>query len=167
MTLANQIPWKVMLRDGALIMLALAVLFWAREVDQPELIWRWPAALLAAALLALVGYLIHEWGHLTGALISRASVVLPAGITDAFLFRWDSARNSRRQFFFMASGGFVASIVTVIGYVLWLDWALLPDRVALILMGLGVLATFIIEVPEFWRVARGGPIPNGAAFVSE
>ena len=43
-------------------------------------------------------------------------------------------------------------------------WA---DRVALILTALGVLATLIIEVPEFLRVARGGPIPDGAAFVSD
>ncbi len=165
--LRRHLPLKVLARDIALILLALLILQWARALQLDGRGAAWPVAALAASMLALAGYLLHEWGHLAGALISRASVILPAGVTGAFLFRWDTARNSRRQFFWMASGGFVASLLTVIAYALWLQPVFWADRVALILTALGVLATLVIEVPEFLRVARGGPIPDGAAFVSD
>lgn len=164
--LRQRIPVHVMARDGMLIALAVGVLLWARALQVADSGWAWPSAGLAALLLALAGYLVHEWGHLCGALISRASVILPPGINQAFLFRWDSDRNNRQQFFWMASGGFVASGLTVVVYLVVLDTAFLADRLALILTALGVLATLIIEVPEFLGVARGGPIPNGAAFVA-
>ena len=45
------------------------------------------------------------------------------------------------------------------------DFSAALQNYALVLTALGVIATFIVEVPEFMRVARGGPIPNGAAFV--
>lgn len=165
--LRRRIPLHVLARDLLVLTLAWNALQWARDLQAGDSTWTWPAAIAAALLLALAGYLVHEWGHLIGALVSRASVILPPGINEAFLFRWDTRRNNRRQFFWMASGGFVASLLTVTGYLLWLDWAWWPDRLALILTALGVLATLIIEVPEFWRVARGGPIPDGAAFVPD
>jgi len=83
------------------------------------------------------------------------------------LFRFDNIRNSRKQFFSMALGGFASSIVTVAFLLLVLPWSLLASQIALALTALGVLATLVIEVPEFWRVWRGGPLPTGAAFVSQ
>ena len=48
-----------------------------------------------------------------------------------------------------------------------LPWGLLATYVALGLTAAGVAATFIIEVPEFLGVVRGGPMPHGAAFISD
>ncbi len=31
---------------------------------------------------------------------------------------------------------------------------------------LGLLATFILEIPSAWKVLHGGAMPEGAAFVS-
>lgn len=119
-----------------------------------------------ALMTVLVGYLVHEWGHLLGAWIGGSGFELPATPFETFfLFRFDAARSSRPQFFVMALGGFAASLLMVGLLVAVLPRGVLASWIALTLTALGVLATFIIEVPEFWRVARGGPIPNGAAFV--
>ena len=84
-----------------------------------------------------------------------------------FLFRFDLHRNTRRQFTWMASGGFVSSLLLVVFLVAVLPSGLLATWIALGLTALGVLATFVIEVPEFWGVVvRGGPLPTGAAFVT-
>lgn len=124
-------------------------------------------AILAALLTALCGFLLHEWGHLLGALAARSVVALPASpFASPFLFRFDVGRNDGRQFCAMSLGGFIASVLAVLGLV----WILPPGRLAtlltLALVALGVIATFILEVPEFLRVWRGGPLPRGAAYVS-
>jgi hypothetical protein len=124
-------------------------------------------SVLTALLTTVLGYLAHEWGHLLGALAARSRFELPATPFESFfLFRFDRERNSRSQFFAMALGGFAASIISVLLFVLLLPWGLLATTITLTLVALGVLATFVIEVPEFWGVWRGGPLPDGAAFVS-
>jgi len=157
--------WKSLLqlaaRDGAVVAATMAL--WHR-LPAPA-----PVALaaLAAVLTTVVGYLVHEWGHLLGALAARASVALPATpFEQLFLFRFDRTANSRPQFFAMALGGFAASILTVAALLIVLPRHTLAGVLALGLVGLGVTATLVIEVPEFWRVWRGAPIPDGAAFVS-
>jgi hypothetical protein len=149
--------WALIARDA--VILAITVATWRWAMAAPE---AWAPAALAAAS----GYVLHEWGHLLGALLKRAVFELPATPFETFfLFRFNRDANTRPQFFSMALGGFVASILTVIALLLWLPAGLLATTLALTLTGLGVLATLIIEVPEFWRVARGGPIPSGAAFI--
>lgn len=157
----------LILRDGAL--LGLTALLWALVLQSPEA--RSPGAIglhLAAALMTVLGgYLLHEWGHLIGALLARGQVVLPQMFESPFLFRFDLHRNDRRQFTWMASGGFVSSLLVVAALLFALPAGLLATQVALALTGLGVLATFVIEVPEFWSVViKGGPLPTGAAFVT-
>lgn len=145
------------------VILAITFGSWRWAMSAPE---AWAPAALAALLTAVSGYVLHEWGHLLGALFKRAVFELPATPFETiFLFRFHRDANTRPQFFSMALGGFVASILTVIALLLWLPAGLLATTLALTLTGLGVLATLIIEVPEFWRVARGGPIPSGAAFI--
>lgn len=157
---------QLLLRDGAI---AIGVLGLWQVLLAQAAGGSGPVALsvLVAALTTFLGYLAHEWGHLLGALAARSAFELPATPFETFfLFRFDRARNSRGQFFAMASGGFAASILTVILLVALLPRGLLASWIALALVGLGVAATLVIEVPEFWRVWRGGPLPDGAAFVS-
>ena len=40
------------------------------------------------------------------------------------------------------------------------------SRVTLALVGLGLVATVIVEVPIVWRVVRGAPLPRGAVYKS-
>jgi hypothetical protein len=42
--------------------------------------------------------------------------------------------------------------------------ARLSGRLAIALAGLGVLATFILELPVTLRVLRGAPLPTGSAY---
>jgi hypothetical protein len=136
-------------------------------------LWLWtvPPASVAMAVSAalatvLIAYLVHEWGHLTGCLSAGARFELPAHpFASPFLFKFDRT-SSRPQFFAMAAGGFAASILTI-AVLLWLlPRHVLAGQIALALSGLGVAAVFVIELPEFLRVWRGAPLPDGAAFVN-
>ena len=159
---------QLALRDGAIVIGVLGLwrvlLQQAPGMEGPGLIALSTATALPTTLL---GYLAHEWGHLLGAMAARAAFKLPATPFESFfLFRFDRDRSSRAQFFAMALGGFAASILSVLLFMLLLPRGVLATYLTLGLVGLGVAATLIIEVPEFWRVWRGGPLPDGAAFVS-
>jgi hypothetical protein len=160
-----RLAW-LLLRDGAAAGAVIGL--WAVLLQGPDRGAGYLALSILAALLTTgLGYLAHEWGHLLGALAARSTVALPATPFESFfLFRFDRERNTRAQFFAMALGGFAASIASVALFVLLLPRGLLATQIALALVGLGVAATLVIEVPEFWRVWRGGPLPDGAAFVS-
>ncbi|WP_428309334.1 hypothetical protein [Hydrocarboniphaga sp.] len=154
-------------RDALLI--AITLVLWKLTVDvgEPHDIGGYALHLGTAVLTVLCGYLIHEWGHLIGAWLIHSRFFLPESIVASpFLFRFDNLRNTRRHFTWMVWGGFISSALLVIFLLLVLPKDLLAAQVALGLTALGVLATFVIEVPEFWRVLRGAPLPNGAAFMS-
>lgn len=156
------LPWRVLLRDLCLMAATLALWALSRELDAAQARAALPVAIGAGIAATGMGFLAHEWGHLAGALLSGSAVDYPRGIGSLFLFRFDDGRNTRRQFLWMSSGGFVASA----GVVLLLLWLLSPqrlaDRVALGLTGLGVLATLVLEVPGAWRAYRGGGQPGAA-----
>ena len=159
---------QLALRDGAIVVGVLGL--WRVLLAQtPGAEGAGPIALSAvtALLTTLLGYLAHEWGHLLGAMAAGAAFQLPATPFESFfLFRFDRGRSSRAQFFAMALGGFAASILSVLLFVLVLPGGVLATPLTLGLVALGVVATFVIEVPEFWRVWRGGPLPDGPAFIS-
>lgn len=159
--------FALLLRDGLAIVATLGLWSYLLRLDAAHGAWSIGINILTALMTVLVAYLMHEWGHLLGAWGARSAFELPAGVIETFfLFRFDNVRNSRAQFFSMALGGFASSILTLAFLLLMLPWSLLASEIALGLTALGVLATLLIEVPEFWRVWRGGPLPNGAAFVS-
>ena len=123
----------------------------------------WPIvlAVLAAVLTAVCGFLLHEWGHLAGAVLARGQVELPSSpFTSPFLFSFENARNTVRQYCFMSLGGFAASIAAVIAFVWVLPPGALATKLALGLTVLGVIATFVLEVPPFWRAWRTGVMPG-------
>ena len=159
--------FALMVRDGLLIGLTLLLWAWTLQLGKPQSAADIGLHIGAALMTVLCGYLLHEWGHLIGALLARGTVVLPRPFESPFLFRFDLHRNSRRQFTWMAAGGFVSSLLLVVFLLAALPSGLLASQIALSLVALGVLATFVIEVPEFWGVViKGGPLPTGAAFVT-
>jgi hypothetical protein len=160
------LPAAHVLRDASILLVTLLVWSVDASLRSEGGMIAATVAVIGGALTALCGYLVHEWGHLLGALSAGSTVHLPAKITSAFLFQFDSDRNTRRQFLRMSMGGFVASALVIVLLVAVVPLQALSGKVAMILVVLGVLATFILEVPVAWRVARGAPIPRGAAYRS-
>jgi hypothetical protein len=150
------------IRDGGFTLLTAAS--WLALLRDPGSV---TLNVLVAAMTVVVGYLAHEWGHLIGAWSRRSVVVIPRW-TSPFLFNFDVVRNGRAQFNAMAMGGFVASLLFVVALAAFLPMHLLASKIAASLTAIGVLATFILEVPTAWRVFRGAPLPSqGPAFVSD
>lgn len=125
-------------------------------------------SVVAVVLSALVTYLIHEWGHLTGAVAAGSVVYAPNKLVDPFLFHFDSRSNDARQFVWMSTGGLFASVAVLALLIAvlpfgeplarWAAWMVLA------LVVIGVIATLVREVPEAWRVARGGALPTGMVY---
>lgn len=158
---------KLIVRDGVLACITTALWWTILAVGATDSV----AALLlhgiTGLMTVLLGYLAHEWGHLIGAWASRSVVHLPKGaFASPFLFKFDTARNNREQFLAMSAGGFIASAIIVAALIALLPMEMLASRIALALTLLGVLATFILEIPPAWTVYRGGAMPGGAAFVN-
>jgi hypothetical protein len=160
-----RIPWSHARRDLAIVALTL-VAWWIDGVMRGGSV-EWITATLAGALTAICGYLFHEWGHLAGALASKSRVRLPERASEIFLFNFDVDRNDARQFTIMSSGGFLASAVAIVFLFLVLPAGVLATKMALTLVALGIVATAVLELPPFFRVLRGGPMPRGVAYLSD
>ena len=163
----QSIPWKHALRDLGLV--ALTLLVWRLDASARASgsVLEWGTAPLAGALTAIAGYLFHEWGHLTAARATGSVVRLPESASEIFLFNFHSDRNSARQFLAMSMGGFIASAVSVVFLLVVLPLDTLAGKIALALVALGVLATAVLELPPFFKVMRGAPLPRGTAYVGD
>lgn len=138
---------KLLARDASLV----------AAVSAAWVLW-WPWSTGSGAVADLVGVLLgmgagmvvhlgHEWGHLTGALLTGSRVAAPAKLTSAFLFSFDSRRNSQRQFVIMSLCGFaVTALALVVAYTL-LPSEALATRVARGLVVFGAALTVFLETP--------------------
>lgn len=160
-----RIPWQHAYRDLAIV--ALALVAWRADAAVRGTAAEWLTAALAGTLTGICGYLFHEWGHLAGAAASRSKVRLPESAREVFLFNFDSDRNDARQFATMSLGGFLASAIAITFLLVALPPALLATKISLALVALGTVATVVLELPPFFRVLRGGPLPRGVAYVSD
>ena len=158
--------FALLVRDVLIVALTVGLWLWTLRTgpahDAPAVALH----LLTAVMTTLAGYLVHEWGHLLGAYYGHSVVHLPPTPFAAFLFRFDTGLNTREQFVAMSLGGFISSAFPVALQFALLPWPLLASKVALALVVLGVIATFILEVPSAWQVYRGSAMPQGAAFVA-
>lgn len=115
----------------------------------------------------VAGFLVHEWGHAIGAKVSGATIYFAERVTSTFLFFFDTTKSTARQFVAMSMGGYVASALALWAAVAWLPRDRLSGQVGLLVVGLGVVATVVAELPTTIRVARGGPMPRGHVYRSE
>jgi hypothetical protein len=147
--------FKLALRDLTLV--TMTVLLWlaSLRLDTGASDWAIPVAIAAGIMIPVSGFLAHEWGHLIGAWISGARVHMPASVLTVFLFDFRPAENSRAQFLSVSYGGFIASALVVALLLAVLSPSRLADAIALGLTLLGVMATFVLEIPPAWRVYRG------------
>lgn len=157
---------KFAVRDIAL--LAGCLLLWQYTLQQQAMgLNSWlsvPLQAGVALLTTLVAFLLHEWGHLLGALAFRAKVHAPRRWYELFLFHFDGRSNTARQFIAMSIGGFIASGIAVAVLLAALPLDTLAGVLALAFGALGVLATFVLEFPTTWRVMRGAPLPTGFVY---
>jgi|GEM_PF-3464429 len=99
-------------RDAVLVLLALSFWFLATTVQTLAL----PAAIGAG----LVAFQLHEWGHWLGARTPGTIISPVISLLPPFLFNFDSAANSRRQFLAMSWPGFVATAWFFVEFQWWL-----------------------------------------------
>ncbi|MBY0276102.1 hypothetical protein K2Z84_12220 [Candidatus Binatia bacterium] len=117
------------------------------------------AGVLAGVTIGVCGYLLHEWGHLLGAIVAGSAVKPGRSLAAGFLFSFDSHANTRRQFLALSLGGWLATAV-----VLWGVYALLPDdlfatRVARGVVAGNVLLVVLIEIPLVVYALVTGHVP--------
>ncbi len=163
--MAMRIPLHLLIRDLLLVAATLGLWVWSRQLDADGGgTLAIAVAIGAGVMTAVSGYLVHEWGHLTAALMRGSVVELPRSVAAVFLFKFNSEANSREQFLWMSMGGFIASGIIVALLFALLSFDRLADLVALGLTVAGVIATLILEVPPAMKVYRGAPLPRGVAY---
>ena len=124
----------------------------------------WALSIVSGLGYAVMGFLLHEWGHLLGSRLS-GSVVHPApSLLRPLLFHFDTRVNDRRQFLWMSMGGYAASALWLTFVVAIADTSRWSGRIGLGFVFVGVIGTFVAEVPTTVRVWRGGPLPTGPVF---
>ena len=124
-------------------------------------------SVLAGLSTGVVAFTGHEWGHALGAKLSGARIYFADRLMSPFLFFFDTDASTRNQFVAMSIGGYVASALAAVLALALLPRDQLAGQIGLGIVGLGIVATFIAEVPTTIRVARGGPMPRGYVYRSE
>jgi hypothetical protein len=119
---------------------------------------------LTGLLVPYTGFLVHEWGHLAGTLLSGGRAHPPQSLATFFLFFFDVETSTRRQFLAMSYGGYLATLGVVAALACWIDPSRTSGQLTLVLSVIGIGVTLAREVPTTWRVARGGPLPTGGVY---
>lgn len=151
------------IRDVSILVLTIVLWAWSVTLD-PESALAWAVGVAAGVGAALCAYNLHEWGHLVAAHLTD-SVYAPARrVLSPFLFAYDENENTKRQFITMSLGGFAATALFVVAFLLWMPQDQLAGRVAL--WGALTLATLtvIIEFPIFFRALLGKTLPKTGVF---
>lgn len=134
-------------RDGALLLVTiLGSVLLADYTAQAGLVPETLAVLLGV-LGGLCAWVLHEWGHVVGALLVRSKLRAPTKLFSVYLFGFDNKQHTRGQFVVMALGGFVATGLVFAFVVLALPQDLLATKVARGLVLLEITVTVILEVP--------------------
>jgi hypothetical protein len=150
---------KLLARD--LTIIALTALVWrlaAAPSAHPGMLGDL-AGVIAGVLIGVCGYLLHEWGHLFGA-VAAGSVVQPGrSLASGFLFSFDSRASTRRQFIALSLGGWTATALVV-----WFVYAFLPDglfasRVARGVVAANVALVVLLEIPLVLYSLLTGRVP--------
>ena len=138
---------KFAVRD--LLIIAGALLFWwlAADLSVGSGALSDFTGFVAGLWLGSTGFVLHEWGHLTGALATGSTVRPSRNPSSLFIFSFDSQKNSLGQFLVMSVGGFLVTAAVVWSFYAYLPDDLLASRIArgaaLFLAFLGVF----LEVP--------------------
>jgi len=156
---------RLLLRD-VLITASCGCLWWFALRGHVSSMGGTVLSVLAGLSTGVVAFTAHEWGHALGAKLSGATIYFAERMTSPFLFFFDTAASTKRQFIAMSFGGYIASALAAVLALAWLPRDHLAGQVALAIVAIGILATFVAEVPTTIRVARGAPMPRGYVYRS-
>ena len=149
------------LRDALLTATTFALAFLDRTSDSLVV------AVLTGVLVPVLGFLLHEWGHLLGTWMSGGIAHAPSSLMTFFLFYFDVEKSTRRQFLAMSFGGYLATFFVVLGLIAWIDLSRWSGMIALVLSVLGIGVTVALELPTTWKVWRGERLPTGGVYIGE
>ncbi len=155
---------KLALRDAAILALGVGLWRVGAHWSAGESMLADFSGVLLGVLVGVGGYLLHEWGHLAGALATRGHVELPQRLESVFLFSFDSKQNSLRQFLVMSFSGFAATALVVWAFYTFLPDGLLATRVARGVALFNAFLTVVLELPlvGYALLGRGlPPVENG------
>lgn len=142
--------FRLAARDASIIAFVVVLWHFTAPWTTGESILADGTGVMLGLLAGLCLYLLHEWGHLSGALLCGSHVAAPTSLKTIFLFSFDSKQNDLRQFLIMSLSGFAASAVVIWSYYAFLPDALFATRVA---RGAAVFGAFLTVVLEFPLVA--------------
>lgn len=111
-------------------------------------------AVATGFMITVCGFYAHEWGHYLAGRFAGATPVPSPSPISLYLFELEEDACTRRQWLTMSVGGYAATILALPVILSVIDIGSLSGRVALVLTGLGVLATFALELPITYRVYR-------------
>lgn len=154
---------RFVIRDVSILLLTIGLWLFSLETE-PGTTLASVVSISAGVGAAVCAYNFHEWGHLVAARMTD-SVFTPARrVISPFLFSYDAEHNTRRQFLLMSLGGFAATAIFVVAFLLWMPQDQQAGRVAL--RGGLILAslTVIIEFPIFFRALLGNTVPRTGLF---
>ena len=154
---------RLLARD-ALITAAWACLWWLDMRGELAGAGGTIVSVLAGLSTGVLAFVAHEWGHAMGSKLSGATIYFTDSIISPFLFFFDTGASTKNQFVAMSMGGYAASAVALVAALVWLPRDQLSGQVGLAIVGLGIVATLVAEVPTTIRVARGGPMPRGYVY---
>ncbi len=110
-------------------------------------------ALVAGSFLAS---LFHEWGHFSGARISKSYSPIVREVKNQFMFGFNFEKNNTRQFLAMSIGGPIGNWLLVILVILLVPIDN-PGRVTLLAMTVAkAISVCIFEIPIILRTISGG-----------
>ena len=155
---------KLAARDLVVVALLVTVWLTERRLTPGDGALFWALSIVGGLGYGLIGFVLHEWGHLAGSRLS-GSVVHPApGLGHLLLFHFDTAENDRRQFLWMSMGGYAATAAWTTFAFVTANTGRWSDRIGLVGLSIGFIGTFVAEMPTTVRVWRGAPLPTGAVF---
>ncbi len=154
---------RFVIRDVAILLVTIGLWLLSLETEPGTTLAS--VVSISAGVGALVcAYNFHEWGHLVVARMTD-SVFTPARrVISPFLFSYDTEHNTPRQFLLMSLGGFAATALFVVAFLLWMPRDQQAGRIAL--YGALILAslTVVIEFPIFFRARLGNTVPRTGMF---
>ena len=143
---------------GAALLAALTLWgtadFWAS--DSGMLLAQGIALVNALFAGLVISYLMHEWGHFTGARVVGAVSPVLKEPKSFFMFTFKDEDNTREQFLAMSLGGPIAnwSIVVLLLILLPLETA---SQALLLATTLAIaVSVSVFELPIIYRVTQGG-----------
>ena len=101
-----------------------------------------------------ISYLVHEWGHFTGARVAGAVSPVLKEPVSFFMFSFKHDLNSRKQFLSMSVGGPLGNWLLVLAVILLLPFETASQAMLLAATAAIAVSVSVFEVPIMIRVIR-------------